>query len=109
MKRVCVFCGASSGAKEIYLKAAHQLGETLAKRRIGLVYGGGKAGLMGVLAEAALTAGGEVIGVIPQFMVEKEMAHPGLSEVRLVQSLHERKAVMASLGEAFIALPGGYG
>ena len=109
MRRICVFCGANKGTQESYLAAAHHIGEVLAKRGLGLVYGGGKVGLMGALAEAVLAAGGEVIGVIPAFMVEKEMAHLGLTQLRIVPSLHERKAVMARLADAFIALPGGYG
>jgi uncharacterized protein (TIGR00730 family) len=107
--RICVFCGASPGNEPRYVDAAHDVGEGLARRGIGLVYGGGRVGLMGALADAALDAGGEVIGVIPRGLVDRELAHPGLTELRVVGSLHERKAVMADLADAFIALPGGLG
>lgn len=109
MKRICVFCGANEGAQPIYLKAARSLGATLARRGLGLVYGGGRLGLMGALANGALEAGGEVIGVIPQTLAERGLAHAGLTELRVVASMHERKALMASLSDAFIALPGGFG
>jgi uncharacterized protein (TIGR00730 family) len=109
VRRVCVFCGASAGVDRRYVAAAREVGEGLAKRRIGLVYGGGRVGLMGAVAEAALAAGGEVIGVIPQGLVDRELAHPGLSELRVVETLHERKALMAERADAFIALPGGLG
>jgi hypothetical protein len=104
-----VFCGASPGNEPRYVAAAHDVGEGLARRGIGLVYGGGRVGLMGALADAALHADGEVIGVIPRGLVDRELAHPGLTELRVVGSLHERKAVMADLADAFIALPGGLG
>jgi uncharacterized protein (TIGR00730 family) len=107
--RICVFCGASPGNEPRYVAAAHDVGEGLARRGIGLVYGGGRVGLMGALADAALHADGEVIGVIPRGLVDRELAHPGLTELRVVGSLHERKAVMADLADAFIALPGGLG
>jgi uncharacterized protein (TIGR00730 family) len=107
--RICVFCGASPGNEPRYVAAAHDVGEGLARRGIALVYGGGRVGLMGALADAALDAGGEVIGVIPRGLVDRELAHPGLTELRVVGSLHERKAVMADLADAFIALPGGLG
>jgi uncharacterized protein (TIGR00730 family) len=107
--RICVFCGASPGKQPEYLAAARAVGEGLAQRRIGLVYGGGRVGLMGAVADAALDAGGEVIGVIPTGLVYRELAHPGLTELRVVATLHERKAVMAKLADAFIALPGGLG
>ncbi len=107
--RICVFCGASPGNEPRYVAAARDVGEGLARRGIGLVYGGGRVGLMGAVAEAALTAGGEVIGVIPQGLVDRELAHPGLSELHVVDTLHERKALMADLSDAFIALPGGLG
>ena len=107
--RICVFCGASPGIEARYVAAARDVGEGLAKRGIGVVYGGGRVGLMGAVAEAALIADGEVIGVIPQGLVDRELAHPGLTELRIVETLHERKAVMADLSDAFIALPGGLG
>jgi uncharacterized protein (TIGR00730 family) len=107
--RYCVFCGSNRGAKPSYAVAAANLGRCLVANRIGVVYGGGKVGLMGVLADAALDAGGEVVGVIPRMLVEKEIAHRGLSELRIVGSMHERKALMAELSGAFIAAPGGYG
>lgn len=109
MKRICVFCGASMGNRPTYRAAAETLGRALAEREIGLVYGGGKVGLMGAVADACLAAGGEVIGVIPQSLLERELAHPGATEMRIVQSLHERKALMADLSDAFITLPGGMG
>jgi hypothetical protein len=109
VKRVCVFCGSSAGADPAFTHAAAEVGAVLAKRSLGLVYGGGNVGLMGVLADAALTAGGEVIGVIPQALVDRELAHRGVTDLRIVQSMHERKATMADLSDAFIALPGGYG
>lgn len=109
MKAVTVFCGASSGVPESYLSAARELGKQLAGRHLTLVYGGGRTGLMGALADAALQAGGEVIGVMPDFLVQREVAHSGLSELLVVSSMHERKAHMAQRGDAFIALPGGLG
>ena len=109
MKRLCVFCGSSPGRNPAYLAAAAELGTVLAKRRIGLVYGGAAIGLMGAVADAARAAGGEVIGVIPRALVELEVAHTGLADLRIVASMHERKALMAELSEAFIALPGGIG
>jgi uncharacterized protein (TIGR00730 family) len=109
MKRVCVFCGSNTGALPAYAAAARELGAAIAQEGLGLVYGGGKVGLMGVLADAALAAGGAVIGVIPQALVDKELAHTGLTELRIVRSMHERKALMAELSDAFAAMPGGYG
>ena len=109
IRRICVFCGASAGNDPAYLAAAGAVGEGLARRGIGVVYGGGRVGLMGALADAALGAGGEVIGVIPQGLVDRELAHPSLTELDIVGSLHERKARMADLADAFIALPGGLG
>lgn len=106
--RVCVFCGSSSG-RFGYLEAAREVGAELAARGIGVVYGGAHVGTMGALADAALAAGGEVVGVIPQSLVDWEIAHPSLSELHVVDGLHERKATMASLSDAFIALPGGAG
>jgi len=109
MNRLCVFCGSSPGRHPAYLAAAAKLGTVLAKRRIGLVYGGASIGLMGAVADAARAAGGEVIGVIPRALVEFEVAHTGLADLRIVTSMHERKALMAELSEGFIALPGGIG
>jgi uncharacterized protein (TIGR00730 family) len=109
LRRLCVFCGSSSGARADYRDAARRLGRLLARESIGLVYRGGNVGLMGVVADAALTAGGHVIGVIPQNLVDREIAHHGVTELRVVGSMHERKALMADLVDAFIALPGGYG
>jgi uncharacterized protein (TIGR00730 family) len=107
--RVCVFCGSSRGVQPAYAATAADLGTTLAAKGIDLVYGGGHVGLMGVVADAALAAGGAVTGVMPQALVAKEIAHPGLTELRVTASMHERKAVMAELADAFIALPGGLG
>jgi len=109
LKRICVFCGSSSGTREIYAQTARETGWLLAERGIELVYGGGKVGLMGAVADACLGAGGRVIGVIPQLLKDKEVAHNSLSELIVVQTMHERKALMADLADAFLALPGGYG
>lgn len=109
MKRVGVFCGSSSGARPEYTNAAVELANELVERGIGLAYGGGRVGLMGRIAEAVIAGGGEVIGVIPEFLIEKELAYEGVSELRAVHSMSERKAVMAELSDGFIALPGGYG
>ncbi|HVC88315.1 MAG TPA: TIGR00730 family Rossman fold protein [Gaiellaceae bacterium] len=109
MNRVCVFCGASSGRVPAYAVAARAFGAAVAARGLGLVYGGGRVGLMGAVADGALAGGGEVIGVIPQELVDRELAHGGLSELHVVRSLHDRKALMAELGDAFAALPGGFG
>jgi hypothetical protein len=109
VKRVCVFCGSSTGRQPAYADAARALGSELARRRLGVVYGGGSVGLMGELADAALAAGGEVIGVIPRGLATKELAHAGLAQLHVVSSMHERKALMASLADGFVALPGGLG
>jgi len=109
VKRVCVFAGSSSGARPAYVAAARALGAVLCRRGLGLVYGGGAVGLMGALADATLDGGGEVIGVIPNGLATRELAHPGVTDLRVVGSMHERKAAMASLADAFIALPGGLG
>ena len=109
LRRICVFCGASPGRDPAFVAAARAVGAGLAGHRIGIVYGGGRVGLMGALADAALEAGGEVIGVIPQGLVDRELAHPGLTELRIVAGLHERKTIMAELADAFVALPGGLG
>jgi uncharacterized protein (TIGR00730 family) len=108
-KNICVFCGSSSGGHSVYAQTAQSVGRLLCRRGIELVYGGGNVGLMGVLADACLAQGGRVIGVIPQALVDKEVAHSGLTELRVVGSMHERKALMADLSDAFVALPGGYG
>ncbi len=107
IQRICVFCGSSDGAKPEYLDAATELGKQLAATNIGLVYGGAGVGLMGAVADAVLAAGGEVIGVMPRSLVEREVAHRKLRDLRVVGSMHERKALMAELADAFIALPGG--
>ena len=107
--RICVFCGSSAGNNQVYADAARETGRTLARRGIALVYGGGRVGLMGVLADAALNAGGRVIGVIPQSLLEREIQHTGLSELQVVSTMHERKTKMAELADGFIALPGGAG
>jgi uncharacterized protein (TIGR00730 family) len=109
MRRVCVFCGSSPGARPAYADAARRVGALLAGRGLGLVYGGGRVGLMGVAADAVLQAGGEVVGVIPDFLFRKEIDHQGATELRVVASMHERKALMADLADGFLALPGGYG
>ena len=109
MRRICVFCGSQVGGQPLYAAAATAVGTLLALRGIGLVYGGGKVGLMGVLADAALAAGGEVIGVIPERLMNRELGHGGVTDLRVVDSMHERKAMMSDLSDAFIALPGGYG
>jgi uncharacterized protein (TIGR00730 family) len=109
MQRLCVFCGSSTGSQPAYRESARLLGELLVARDLGLVYGGGQIGLMGVLADAVLQAGGQVIGVIPQSLVDKELAHAGLTELRVVATMHQRKALMADLADGFIALPGGFG
>src|SRR5438270_8789534 len=106
MKRLCVFCGSSSGRPSLYGEAARELGRALAARGLGLVYGAGHVGLMGVIADAALAAGAPVIGVIPRAMVEKELAHAGLTGLHIVDTMHQRKALMAELSDAFAALPG---
>ena len=108
-RRLCVFCGSSQGAREIYVHAAQQLGRELSQRRIELVYGGGNVGLMGIVADAVLAAGGHVIGVIPEQLMARELGHTGIQDLRVVKSMHERKALMAELADGFIALPGGIG
>jgi uncharacterized protein (TIGR00730 family) len=109
MKAVCVFCGSSSGAKPVYRDAAITLGREIAERGLRLVYGGGKVGLMGAMADAALEAGGEVVGVIPQALVDEEVAHNGVTELIVVGTMHERKAWMADVADAFVAMAGGFG
>ena len=109
MKRICVYCGSSPGRRPEYLQAAAELGRRLASRRIGLVYGGAGIGVMGAIADAVLNAGGEAIGIIPEALAVKEVAHAGLTEQHIVHSMHERKALMAQKSDGFIALPGGWG
>jgi uncharacterized protein (TIGR00730 family) len=109
IKRVCVFAGSNAGARAEYRTAARELGTVLAARGIGLVYGGARVGLMGVIADAVLSAGGSVTGVMPSALVAKEVAHNGLTDFRVVSSMHERKALMSDLSDGFIALPGGWG
>jgi hypothetical protein len=109
MNRVCVFCGSSVGTDPAYRRAAVVLGQSLARRGLGLVFGGGHVGLMGALADAVLAEGGEAIGVIPRGLERRELGHQGLTELRVVGSMHERKATMAELSDAFVALPGGMG
>jgi uncharacterized protein (TIGR00730 family) len=109
VRRLCVFSGSSPGGHPDYAQAAAGLGSTLAAQGIGLVYGGASVGLMGTIADAVLDAGGEVVGVIPQALVDREIAHPGVSDLHVVGSMHERKARMAELSDGFIALPGGMG
>ena len=107
MDRLCVFSGSSPGAHPDYVLAAEELGRTLSAQGVGLVYGGASVGLMGAVADAVLDAGGDAVGVIPRALVDREIAHPGLSDLRIVDSMHERKALMAELSDGFIALPGG--
>jgi uncharacterized protein (TIGR00730 family) len=109
LKRICVFCGASTGNNPVYEEAAVAMGQALASRSIGLVYGGGKKGLMGLIADSTIQAGGRAFGVIPKALVDKEEAHEGLSEQFVVNTMHERKMMMATLSDGFIAMPGGYG
>jgi uncharacterized protein (TIGR00730 family) len=109
LRSLCVFCGSSFGYRPAYRAAAAMVGRTLAERGIRLVYGGGKIGLMGAVADAALAAGGDVVGIIPQHLMEKEVGHGGLPDLRIVDTMHERKALMADLSDGFLALPGGYG
>ncbi len=109
MKRICVFCGSSLGSRPEYRVAAEELGAELVRRNIGLVYGGTSVGLMGVLADAVLKAGGEAVGVIPERLMKREVGHKGLTKLHVVRSIHERKALMADLSDAFVAMPGGYG
>ena len=109
MKRIAVFCGSSNGASDLYIQGAKNLGKELAKRNISLVYGGASVGVMGAVADAVLEAGGHVIGVMPTFLEEREISHKNLSELIVVESMHERKAKMAELVDGFITLPGGPG
>ena len=109
MKRICVYCGSSYGENPLYVEIARAVGEAIAQRGDELVYGGGKVGLMGTVADAALGAGGSVIGVMPKFLVDKEIAHKGLSELRVVDTMHSRKEMLLRISDAIIALPGGWG
>lgn len=109
LRRVCVFCGSASGRSPAYLAAAREFGRVLAERRIELVFGGGRVGLMGAIADAVLAGGGRAIGVIPRGLLLREVGHAGLSELLVVETMHERKARMAELSDAFVALPGGFG
>jgi hypothetical protein len=109
MQRLCVFCGSSRGGRDIYAHTARELGTLMAHRGLGLVFGAGHVGLMGVVADAVLQAGGTAIGVIPQALVDRELAHTGLTELHVVQTMHQRKALMADLSDGFLALPGGFG
>ena len=108
-RRLCVFCGSAGGVRPGYTAVAQQLGREMAQRDVGLVYGGGGIGLMGILADAVLDAGGEVTGVIPRGLASKEVAHPALTTLHVVETMHQRKAMMAELADAFLALPGGFG
>jgi len=109
MKKICVYCGSSSGKRPEYAESARSLARELLRRDIGLVYGGASVGIMGELADSVLAGGGEVVGVIPQALVDKEVSHSGLTELKIVESMHERKAIMADSSDGFIALPGGLG
>jgi uncharacterized protein (TIGR00730 family) len=109
LRHICVFCGSSTGDNPQYTQAAIQLGHEMARRGIGLVFGGGGVGLMGVIADAVLEAGGHAIGVIPHALVARELAHRALPDLRVVNSMHDRKATMAALADAFVAMPGGFG
>jgi uncharacterized protein (TIGR00730 family) len=109
VRRVCVYAGSNPGSDPAYAEAAAAFAATMAERGIGLVYGGGKVGLMGVLADTILARGGEAIGVMPQALIDREIGHPGLTELKVVDSMHERKALMAELSDAFVAVPGGIG
>jgi uncharacterized protein (TIGR00730 family) len=109
LRRVCVFCGSSTGGRALYADAATELAREMVGRGIGLVFGGGAVGLMGVIADAVLAAGGHAIGVIPHALVARELAHRALPDLRVVNSMHERKATMAALADAFVAMPGGFG
>jgi uncharacterized protein (TIGR00730 family) len=109
LKRICVFCGSSPGSRPAYLQSARDLGEALVRRQIGLVFGGGRLGMMGEVARTVFERGGEVIGVIPEGLVKKEVGYTELADLRVVSTMHERKAAMAELADGFIALPGGFG
>ena len=109
MKRICIFCGSSQGKDPIYGKAAEELGKHFSENQIGLVFGGGRVGLMGIIANAVIAAGGQTTGIIPKRIMDMEIAHNGLTKLHVVDTMHERKALMAQLSDGFIALPGGFG
>ena len=109
MKRICVFCGSSPGSRPEYRAAAEEMGAELVRKNVALVYGGGDVGLMGIIADAVLKAGGQVQGIIPENLMAREIGHKGLTKLHVVRSMHERKALMADLSDAFIAMPGGFG
>ncbi len=109
MKNICVFCGSAAGKNKIHVDTAHKLGDALVNHKLRLIYGGGNIGLMGAIADRVMTRGGEVIGVIPDFLMDKEVGHLSLTELIIVRSMHERKHKMADMADAFIALPGGFG
>ncbi|MBB4152685.1 hypothetical protein GGQ80_000561 [Sphingomonas jinjuensis] len=109
MKRLAIYCGSATPADPVYIESARDVGRTLAEREIGVVYGGGRLGLMGAVADAALAAGGEVIGVIPQALVDAEVAHRGLTELHVVEGMHQRKAAFTDLADGFVTIPGGTG
>src|SRR6202140_5698799 len=109
IQRLCVFCGSSAGSRSIYSEAAARLGRAFANSQVALVFGGGRVGLMGVVADSVLAAGGQAIGVMPRALVEKEIAHTSLTRLHVVESMHQRKALMADLADAFLLLPGGFG
>jgi uncharacterized protein (TIGR00730 family) len=109
MKSVAVYCGASAGTNEVYTQQALAMGQALAERGFTLIYGGGRVGLMGAIADSVMQHGGKAIGVIPDFLADKELAHTGITELHIVKSMHERKLLMAELAEGFVAMPGGYG
>jgi uncharacterized protein (TIGR00730 family) len=109
IRRLCVFCGSSDGTRPEYAAAARAFGRFCAERNVDLVYGGGRVGLMGALADGCLAAGGKIVGVIPQSLMDKELGHGGCTELHVVDSMHERKALMAERADAFVALPGGIG
>ena len=109
MKRICVFCGSSPGLRPAYEEAAREMGRALLERGAGLVYGGARVGLMGAVADEVLRGGGEAIGVIPRALMEREVAHAGLTALHVVETMHERKALMADLSDGFVAMPGGFG
>ena len=109
MKRLCIFCGSSLGTQSVFSHTARLLGQAMVRRGLGLVYGGGNIGLMGVIAETVLQEGGEVIGIIPEALKDKELAFNEITELRIVNTMHERKALMAELSDGFVAMPGGFG
>jgi uncharacterized protein (TIGR00730 family) len=109
MKNICIYCGSASGTDPKYIEAARRVGTILARRELGLVYGGGRVGLMGIVADAVLNGGGRVVGVIPEPLATKEVAHDGLTELHVVADMHQRKALMARHADAFLTLPGGIG